>query len=182
MTGNDFFERIKQYPLPVVVDFWAPWCLPCRAIEPPIKKLGTAYAGRVEVWKVNADEQPDVLRSLHIYGIPTLVAYHDGQEVSRRTGVASRAALSTLFEAALSGVNPVSLGPALLDRVLRFVAGAALFIFAFQGHFFGICLFVAELSVVIAFSAVYDHCPIYRALSARLKSWLHKEPANQPRP
>jgi len=67
-----------------------------------MKKLGTDYADRVEVWKVNADEHPEVLRSLKVYGIPTLIAYHNGQEVTRRTGAASPAALATLFEAALS--------------------------------------------------------------------------------
>src|SRR5512139_2039650 len=101
MNENDFFARVKQNPRPVVVDFWAPWCGPCRAIEPVVKKLGADYAGRVDVWKVNADEQPDVLRSLRIFGIPTLVAFNQGQEVARRTGVASPGTLSTLFEAAL---------------------------------------------------------------------------------
>lgn len=180
MSEKDFFARVKQNPRPVV-DFWAPWCGPCRAIEPVMKKLGADYAGRVEVWKVNADEQPDVLRSLHIYGIPTLVAYNNDQEVARHTGAASSTVLSTLFEAALSGDKPVHSGPAMMDHLLRFVAGAALFILAFQGRFSGMYLFLAGLGAVVAFSAVYDRCPIYRAISARLKAWLRKDQPDQSR-
>jgi thioredoxin len=179
MNKNELLEKLKANPLPVVIDFWAPWCGPCRAIEPIMKKLGTEYEGRVDVWKVNADEQPDLLRALNIYGIPTLVAYHDSQEVARRTGAASPAALSALFDAALSGSKPVKFGPAPLDRLLRLVAGAVLIFLAFQGHFSGLCLVLAGLGAVVAFSAVYDRCPIYRAVSARLKAWLRRDQPDQ---
>ena len=180
MSETEFFERLKQNPHPVVVDFWAPWCGTCRTIEPVMKKLGVEYAGRVDVWKINADEQPDVLHSLRIYGIPTLVAFNNGQEVARRTGAASPAILAPLFEAALSGIKPVQTGRAPLDRLLRLVIGSTLFILAFQGNFSGFYLLLAGLGALIAFSAVHDRCPIYRAVSARVKSWLGKEPAKSP--
>jgi thioredoxin len=179
MSEPNIFERLKRNPRPVVVDFWASWCGPCRLIDPLIKRVGAEYDGRVDVWKVNADEQPDILRSLGIYGIPTLIAFHNGQEVSRRTGVASPAILSGLFEAALSGEKPANIGPAPVDRFLRLAAGGILLFLAVQGHFSGLYLFLAGLGGVAAFSAVYDRCPVYRAISARIKAWLSKVKLDQ---
>ena len=97
MIEKDFIERLHSNPQPVVVDFWAPWCIPCRAIKPVVEKLGEEYAGRVDLWEVNADEQPDLLRSLHIYGIPTLIAFHHGQEVGRRTGATISIDIEIIF-------------------------------------------------------------------------------------
>jgi thioredoxin len=178
MKDQDFFERLKHNPRPVVVDFWAPWCMPCRLIEPVMKKLDEEYNGRVDVWKINADDQPDLLRSLGIYGIPTLVAYHHGQEVSRRTGAASQSALAALFEASLSGEIPAPAGRPPLDRFLRLAGGTVLIIFAVLNHFSIYSLLLAGLGALVAFSAVYDRCPIYRAVSARLSAWLRRGSSN----
>jgi thioredoxin len=126
MSLEEFFEKLRSSPIPVVVDFWAPWCGPCRALKPTIERLSQEYSGQVEVWKVNADEDPDLLRSLRIYSIPTLIAFHAGQEIGRRIGVISARELHTLFEAALSGNRPVRVEPAPVNRILRLGVGLAL--------------------------------------------------------
>jgi thioredoxin 1 len=174
---NDFFERLKQNSRPVVVDFWAPWCGPCRAIEPVLKKVGAEYDGRVDVWRINADEHPQVLKDLRIYGIPTLVVFRNGEEVARRTGVASAPVLAALFDAALTGEKPLRSGPSLIDRLLRLASGTLVIYLASRGSFSGGYLILALLGAVIAFTAVYDRCPIYKAVSERLGSWLRKTPS-----
>ena len=144
-----------------------------------MKKVGAQYTERVDVWKVNADEHPEVLRSLRIYGIPTIIAFKDGQEVARRTGVVSVPALAAMFDAALSGEKPAHLGPSLLDRVLRLGSGTAVIYLASRGNFSGGYLLLALLGGVIAFTAVYDRCPIYKAVTERLGIWLRAQRTNQ---
>jgi thioredoxin 1 len=177
-STDEFFERLQQNPRPVVVDFWASWCGPCKMIEPNLKKLGKEYEGRVDVWKVNADEHPDLLRKLHISGIPTLVGYNGGQEVSRRVGVAPYPVLNSLFESALSGEKTESpqaaaaAGMTTLDRVLRLAAAAALFYVAYSNGFAGWYLLAAVAGAVVAFSAIHDRCPIWQAIRPRLEALL----------
>ena len=175
MIENDLLERLKSNPHPVVLDFWASWCAPCRIIEPAVEKLAEEYAGRVDLWKVNADEQPDVLRSLHIYGIPTLIAFHEGKEVGRRTGAASSTVLSSLFESALSGDKASPMGIELSKRFLRLGVGLALVSLAIIGGLSGTGLLLAGLGGVIMFTAIYDRCPIYKMVSMRLKGLLQRD-------
>ena len=172
----EFITKLQNNPHPVVVDFWAPWCAPCRAIKPVVEKLGEEYAGRVDLWEVNADEQPDLLRSLHVYGIPTLIAFHHGQEVGRRTGAAPATVVSTLFESALTGKKPEQKGPQLNDRFLRLGAGLALIGLAILGGLSWARLLLAGLGAVIMFMAIYDRCPIYRMVSLRIKGLLRRKP------
>jgi len=175
MTDNNFFERLQSNPLPVVVDFWVSWCTPCRLIGPVVENLGKKYAGRIDLWKVNADDHPDLLRSLHIYGIPTLVAFHSGVEVGRRTGAASAEILSSLFESALTGEKSERKGLVLSDRFLRLGAGLALISMAIFSGLSSASFLLAALGAVIMFTAVYDRCPIYRMVSTRLKGLFQRD-------
>jgi thioredoxin len=177
MTENNFIERMRSNPRPVVVDFWAAWCGPCRVSGPVVDKLGEEYAGRVDLWKVNADEQPELLRAMHIYGIPTMIAFQKGDEVGRRTGAASATVLSSLFESALSGKKPEQKGLELNDRFLRLGAGLALVGLAIFSGLSGSGLLVAGLGGLIMFSAVYDRCPIYRMTSAWIRGLFQRDPS-----
>jgi thioredoxin len=156
------------------VDFWAPWCGPCQAIDPAIKKLGQEYEGRVDVWKVNADEHPEILGKLRIYGIPTLVGFKGGQEVARRTGAAPAPVLAGLFEAALSGEKPAQRGVSPMDRLLRTAIGLALIGLGFTGGFSGVYLVLTGVGGLVLFSAFHDRCPIWQAIKPRLQELVKR--------
>ena len=169
MTNQDFFDRLKGNPRPVVVDFWAAWCGPCRMIEPQLKQLGDEYQGQVDVWKVNADEHPELLRELRIYGIPTIVSFNQGQEIARRTGAASRRELEDLFDAALSGDQPLPTGLTLIDRVMRAAVGLSLLLLAYTGDFSGIFMGFAILGGLVVLSAIIDPIPLWRSVMERMR-------------
>ncbi len=86
-VGTDEFDRvIARSKLPVLVDLWAPWCGPCRAVAPALEQLATDAAGSLRVVKVNVDQSPDVSGRLGVQGIPTMVLFADGAEISRQVG------------------------------------------------------------------------------------------------
>jgi thioredoxin 2 len=85
-SSADFDQLIVRSPLPVVVDYWAPWCGPCRMVAPELQKIAARQAGRVLVVKVNTDELVDLGERFGIRSIPTLALFADGREVGRITG------------------------------------------------------------------------------------------------
>lgn len=102
VTDDTFQESILNSPLPALVDFWAPWCGPCRMIAPMVDELAQSYSGRVVIAKVNTDENVQVASHLGIMGIPTLVLFKNGREVDRIVGYTSRRELEARLKAVLN--------------------------------------------------------------------------------
>jgi thioredoxin 2 len=86
VTDARFEEQVLASPLPVLLDVWAPWCVPCRGMEPVIDDLAASLAGRVRVAKLNVDRSPDAVARLRIQGVPTLIVFRGGHEVRRTVG------------------------------------------------------------------------------------------------
>ena len=86
-TDANWQSEVLDSPTPVLVDFWAPWCGPCRMLAPTIEKLAGEYQGRVKVGKMNTDQNVDTPGNLRISSIPTVILFQGGQEVSRLVGV-----------------------------------------------------------------------------------------------
>ncbi|ADK84504.1 thioredoxin [Desulfarculus baarsii DSM 2075] len=91
VTDDSFEQEILKSELPTLVDFWASWCGPCRAIAPVVEELSEDYAGKVKVAKLNVDESPKTPGQYGIRAIPTLIMFKDGKQVDQITGAVSKA-------------------------------------------------------------------------------------------
>jgi thioredoxin 1 len=86
-TDGNWKTEVLESPVPVVVDFWAPWCGPCRMLAPTIEKLAGEFEGKIKVGKMNTDENQDTPGGLRISAIPTVLVFQNGKEVDRLVGV-----------------------------------------------------------------------------------------------
>ncbi len=97
----NFDEVVLQAKIPVLVDFWAPWCAPCRMVEPVVEELAKEYEGRVNFGRVNVDENPRIASQYGIMAIPTLILFKAGKPVSNVVGFRPKSELKRNLEAAL---------------------------------------------------------------------------------
>jgi len=100
-TDDNFDTEVLQSSTPVLVDFWATWCAPCKAIAPVVDQLATTYQGKVKIGKVNVDENPATPGQYGVRGIPTLILFKDGQIVDQLVGAVPKNQLEGLIQKAL---------------------------------------------------------------------------------
>ncbi len=109
VTDAEFEKSVLQSTVPVIVDFWAPWCGPCKMVAPTLDKLASEYAGKVLVAKVNTDENPDWATRFGVQGIPTMLFIANGKLVHRQVGALPEGMLRDIVKEFLEVVESISL-------------------------------------------------------------------------
>jgi len=90
LTDKNFGDEVLNSKIPVLVDFWAPWCGPCQMVEPMIEELAKEFNGKVKVGKLNVDENPQIAVKYSVMSIPTVIFFKGGKEVARQVGLESK--------------------------------------------------------------------------------------------
>jgi len=104
IKADEFESRVLQAEKPVLIDFGAEWCHPCRRLDPVIEELAAVWGERVLVLKLDVDEQPEIAMRYQVMGVPTLILFKDGKPVARMTGFAPRRRVENTFQPHLAPV------------------------------------------------------------------------------
>ena len=102
VTEDDFAKQVLQSTTPVVVDFWAEWCGPCKAVAPVLEEIAKEQADRLKIAKVDIDANPQLPQNYSIRGIPTLILFRDGQAVATKVGAGSKQQINAWLDENLS--------------------------------------------------------------------------------
>jgi thioredoxin 1 len=106
LTDGNWKKEVAEAEGPVLVDFWAEWCPPCRMIAPSIDALATSYSGRVKVGKLNVDENPDVALAFGVRSIPTLLVFKNGKVADQQIGAVPQPRIAEMLERQLAPMAP----------------------------------------------------------------------------
>jgi thioredoxin 1 len=164
MNLSEFQQKVSTADKPIVIDFWANWCMPCKMTKPILEKLAKEYDDKIEFMPIDADTSREVLEHFQVIGIPTVLTLRNGKVNGRVTGAQSEVNYRAMFEALAEG-KEVKIPIAPFDRMLRLGAGMLL---AAVGFSTGNWL-VLGIGGIIAFLGIYDRCPIWRALTNMLR-------------
>jgi thioredoxin 1 len=107
-TDGAFEQEVLKSDIPVLVDFWAPWCGPCKAMGPTVDALATEYAGKMKIGKMNTDENPETPMRYQVRGIPTLLLFKNGKVVEQRVGAMPKAELLKVLAPHLPAAAPAA--------------------------------------------------------------------------
>jgi thioredoxin 1 len=101
VTDSNFEESVLKSEIPTLLDFWAPWCAPCKAIAPVIEEFAKNYEGKIRVAKMNVDDNPSTPGKFGVRGIPTLILFKDGEIVDQAVGAVPKGQIKELIEKGL---------------------------------------------------------------------------------
>ena len=98
LTNENFAAEVEQSDVPVLVDFWADWCMPCKMVAPVVEELANEYEGKLKVGKIDVDAQSELAARFNVMSIPTLFVFKGGEVVGQRVGAVPRPAIEALFK------------------------------------------------------------------------------------
>lgn len=172
MNKSELISHSLKSKKPLVVEFWAPWCMPCKVMAPALEKVSQQYKDSINLIRVNADDDAQLVKEFHIMGIPSIIVISEGREISRHTGALNFSQLESLF-GALANHQEILIAPSTPQRIMRIVSGLAI---ATIGNLWGPALPLYILGAGIVFSGVYDCCPIFKMVYPKIKAWFIRKP------